>query len=183
VVNLVAADERIEKYRHPVPTDLRWNKTIMIVVCAQRGGLIASLTRNISSAAIPDELRRRTLVAAQVNAQLLAATQPNASGADLYRVAARTYAEAGFANEERLHHQGGAAGYRPRDWVAHPGCTERVQVNQAFAWNPSVTGTKVEETCIALADGLEVVTRTSAWPQIPVRVAEREYLSPDILML
>jgi len=183
VVNLVAADERIGKYRHPVPTDQRWNKTIMIVVCAQRGGLIASLTRIISSAAIPDELRRRTLVAAQVNAQLLAATQPNASGAELYRLAARTYAEAGFANEERLHHQGGAAGYRPRDWVAHPGCTERVQVNQAFAWNPSVTGTKVEETCIALADGLEVVTRTSAWPQIPVRVAEREYLSPDILML
>lgn len=183
VVNLVAADERIQKYRHPVPTDRRWKKIIMIVVCAQRGGMIASLTRIVSSGNILDELRRRTLAAARVNAQLMAATQPNVSGADLYRLAARTYAEAGFENEERMHHQGGAAGYRTRDWVAHPACTERVQVNQAFAWNPSVTGTKVEETCIALADGVEVLTSTSDWPQIPVQVHGRKYLSPDILVL
>jgi Xaa-Pro aminopeptidase len=183
VVNLVAADDRIQKYRHPVPTEQRWEKIIMIVVCAQRGGLIASLTRIVSSAAIPDELHRRTLAAAKVNAQLLSATKPNASGADLYGVAARTYAEAGFRNEERLHHQGGAAGYRTRDWVAHPACTERVQANQAFAWNPSVTGTKVEETCIAFPDGVEVLTRTADWPQVAVRVHGQEYLSPDILLL
>jgi len=183
VVNLVAADERIQKYRHPVPTDRRWEKIIMIVVCAQRGGMIASLTRIVSSGAISEELHRRTLAAARVNAHLLAATRPNVSGADLYRLAARTYAEAGFENEERLHHQGGAAGYRTRDWVAHPACMERVQVNQAFAWNPSVTGTKVEETCIALADGVDVLTSMSDWPQIPVQIEGREYLSPDILVL
>jgi Xaa-Pro aminopeptidase len=183
VVNLVAADERIQKYRHPLPTHRRWKKIIMIVVCAQRGGMIASLTRIVSSDAIPDELHRRTLAAAQVNAQLMAATQPGSSGSDLYQLAARAYAEAGFENEERLHHQGGATGYRTRDWVAHPACSERVQVNQAFAWNPSVTGTKVEETCIAFADGLEVLTTTHDWPQIPVQVAGREYLSPDILVL
>jgi hypothetical protein len=101
----------------------------------------------------------------------------------LYRLAARTYAAEGFENEERLHHQGGATGYRTRDWIAHPASTERVQVNQAFAWNPSVTGTKVEETCIAFSDGVEVLTRTNGWPQIPVRLGDREYLSPDILVL
>jgi Xaa-Pro aminopeptidase len=183
VVNLVAGDERIAKFRHPIPTDRQWEKIIMIVVCAQRGGMIASLTRIVSTGIIPDELRRCTLAAARVNAQLLAATQPNVSGGDLYRLAARAYAEAGFENEERLHHQGGASGYRTRDWIAHPACTERVQVNQAFAWNPSVTGTKVEESCIALADGVEVLTSTSDWPQISVQVEGREYLSPDILVL
>jgi Xaa-Pro aminopeptidase len=183
VVNLVAADERIQMYRHPVPTDRRWEKLVMIVVCARREGLIASFTRIVSSGPLPSELRRRTMAAAQVNAQLMAATLPSAGGADLYRIAADTYAAAGFENEERLHHQGGASGYRPRDWVAHPASQERVQLNQAFAWNPSVTGTKVEETCIAFADGVEVLTTTSDWPQIPVRINDREYLSPDILVL
>jgi Xaa-Pro aminopeptidase len=183
VVNLVAADERIQKYRHPVPTDRRWEKLVMIVVCARRGGLIASLTRIVSSDHISDELRRRTLAAARVNAQLMAATQIDVSGADLYRIAARAYAAEGFENEERLHHQGGASGYRARDWVAHPASEERVQLSQAFAWNPSVTGTKVEETCIAFAAGVEVLTTTSDWPQIPVRINDREYLSPDILVL
>lgn len=183
VVNLVAADERIQNYRHPVPTDQRWKNLLMIVVCARRGGLIASLTRIVSSGDIPDELRRRTLAAARVNARLMAATQIDVSGAELYQVAARAYAAEGFENEERLHHQGGASGYRTRDWVAHPASEERVQLNQAFAWNPSVTGTKVEGTCIAFADGVEALTTTSDWPQIPVRINAREYLSPDILVL
>jgi antitoxin VapB len=183
VVTLVAADERIQQFRHPVPTDRRWHKVVMIVVCARRGGLIASFSRIVCSGAIPDELRRRTLAAARVNAKLLSATRPTTSGADLYRLAAVTYAEEGYPGEERLHHQGGATGYRTRDWLAHPSCLERVQPDQAFAWNPSIAGTKVEGTCIAVNDGVEVLTATADWPQIPVRVDGREYLSPDVLSL
>jgi Xaa-Pro aminopeptidase len=183
VVNLVAADDRIQLYRHPVPTDRRWKKILMLVVCARRGGMIASFTRIVCHGAVPDELRRRTLAAAYVNAQLLSATRPTVSGSDLYRLAARSYAAEGYEGEERLHHQGGATGYRTRDWLAHPACKETVQLDQAFAWNPSITGTKVEETCIARADGVEVLTRTPDWPQIPVCDAGREYLSPDVLCL
>jgi Xaa-Pro aminopeptidase len=183
VVNLVAADERIQKYRHPVPTDRRWQRVLMLVVCARRSGLIASLTRIICNGELPDELRRRTLATARVNAQLLAATRPGTMGSELYEVAARAYATEGYQGEEQLHHQGGASGYRTRDWLAHPACKEQVQINQAFAWNPSITGTKVEETCIASADGVEVLTRTPDWPQIPVSVAGREYFSPDILCI
>lgn len=183
VVNLVAADERIKLYRHPLPTERRWEKVLMVVVCARRGGLIASLTRIVSAGELTEELRRRTRAAARVNARLLAATRPGATGAELYRVAASAYAEEGFEGEEHLHHQGGATGYRTRDWVAHPVSQETVQVNQAFAWNPSITGTKVEETCIAGAESIEVVTRTPDWPQISAPLDGREYLSPDVLPL
>src|SRR5687768_5544510 len=65
VVNLVAADERIKKFRHPVPTALRWEKTLMLVVCARRGGLIVSLTRIVSAGEVPAELSRRTQAAAR----------------------------------------------------------------------------------------------------------------------
>ena len=183
VVTLVAADERLEKFRHPVPTVRRWERVLMVVVCARRAGLIASLTRIVCAGAAPEGLRRRTAAAARVNARLLAATRPGATGSELYDAAARAYAEEGFAGEERLHHQGGAAGYRTRDWVAHPASAESVLENQAFAWNPSITGTKVEETCVATATGVEVLTTTPGWPQIPVSVEGREYLSPDVLSL
>jgi Xaa-Pro aminopeptidase len=183
VVTLVAADERLAKFRHPVPTTRRWEKVLMVVTCARRNGLIASLSRIISAGEIPSELRRRTLATARVNAQLLAATRPGTTGAELYDVAASVYAEEGFAGEEHLHHQGGAAGYRTRDWVAHPKSQESVQANQAFAWNPSITGTKVEETCIAFANGIEVITATPAWPKVSVQVKGREYFSPDVLSL
>ncbi|HEX6184887.1 MAG TPA: M24 family metallopeptidase [Pyrinomonadaceae bacterium] len=183
VVTLVASDERLPKYRHPVPSARRWERTLMLVTCARRGGLIASLTRIVCAGSVPDELRRRTDAVARVNARLLAATRPGAVGSELYGTAAAAYADEGFEGEERLHHQGGACGYRTRDWVAHPASAETVQVNQAFAWNPSITGTKAEETCMASADGVEILTTTPEWPQSSVRVDGREYPSPDVLVL
>ena len=183
VVTLVAADERIAKFRHPVPTEKAWERVVMLVTCARRQGLVASLSRIVSAGEIGEDLKRRMLGSARVNARLLASTRPGATGSELYRVAADAYAEEGFPGEENKHHQGGAAGYRTRDWVAHPASTETVQTHQAFAWNPTVTGSKAEETCIASAEGVEVITKSPDWPQIPVRVGGREYLSPDVLAL
>jgi Xaa-Pro aminopeptidase len=182
-VLLVAADERIGQFRHPVPTERRWENRLMVVACARRKGLIASLSRLICVGAVPDEMRRRTLSAARVDAALLAATLPGATGAELYEVAARSYAAEGFEGEQRLHHQGGACGYRGRDWVAHPSSAERVEDSQAFAWNPSITGTKVEETCIAYAGGVELITASPGWPTISVAIEGRDYLLPDVLAL
>jgi Xaa-Pro aminopeptidase len=181
VVDLVAADDRIKLFRHPVPTDLKWKSVLLVVVCARRAGLIVSLTRIVCSGPPPKELRRRTMAAARVNANLLAATRTATTGAQLYKLAARTYADSGFEGEERLHHQGGACGYRTRDWLAHAQSVDQVCLNQASAWNPSVTGTKVEETCIALAEGVEVITATRDWPQISIEVDGRPYESPDVL--
>jgi Xaa-Pro aminopeptidase len=183
VVNLVAGDERINNYRHPIPTGKRWERVLMVVVCARRGGLIASLTRIVFAGTLSDELKRRTEAAANVFARLLSQTRPGATGAELYRVAAREYQRQGYEGEVYLHHQGGATGYRTRDWVAHPLSEERVHPFQAFAWNPSVTGTKVEETALLSDDEIEVVTRAPDWPQISVQAEGREYFSPDVLPL
>lgn len=183
VVTLVAADDRVKRFRHPVPTERSWERVLMLVTCAQRGGLIASLTRIVCAGAVPEELRRRTHAAAHVNARMLAATRPGARGSELYETAADAYAAEGFEGEEHLHHQGGAAGYRTRDWVAHPSCVETVQNLQAFAWNPSITGTKIEETCITSGEGIEVITTSPDWPQIPAHLEGREYFSPDVLSL
>jgi antitoxin VapB len=183
VVNLVAADERLARFRHPVPTGKRWKKTVLIVICARRYGLTVSLSRIVCAGAIPDDLTYRTRATAAVNAQLFAATRPGATGRELYETAARAYAGQGFPGEERLHHQGGAIGYRTRDWVAHPASAEMVQARQAFAWNPSITGTKTEETCIAFDDAIEVVTPSPGWPQIRIEISGREYALPDVLSL
>ncbi len=183
VVTLVAADERIAKFRHPVPTEKTWERVVMLVACARRQGLVASLSRIVCAGEVAEDLRRRMDATARVNAKLLAATRPGAVGSELYRVAADAYAEEGFPGEERLHHQGGAAGYRTREWVAHPANAEIVQNRQAFAWNPTVTGSKAEETCIASAEGVEVITQTPDWPQITVPVEGRVYTSPDVLSL
>jgi len=181
VVSLVAADERIAKYRHPVPTANRLKNTVMLVACARRGGLTASLTRIATIGKASDDLIERTKAAAFVNANLWHATREGVSGRELYEVAAKAYAEVGFAGEIDKHHQGGAAGYRTREWVAHPECLDQVQSNQAFAWNPSITGTKVEETVIAANGTCEVITASPGWPTITHTIDGIDYHSPGIL--
>lgn len=181
IVTLVAADERTSQYRHPVPTTNRWRKALLLVTCAKRGGLITSQSRLICVGEVPDDLKTRTEATAYVNASLLDATRPGATGAELYAVAADAYATKGFADNINLHHQGGAAGYKTREWVAHPTSTEVVRSNQAFAWNPSITGTKVEETVIVTKDGVETITASPDFPVITTTINGREYHSPGIL--
>ena len=81
---------------------------------------------------------------------------------------ARAYTDAGYGDDILRHHQGGAIGYRARDWVAHPQSQEVVEERQAFAWNPTVTGTKVEDTALVLGDRIEVITSTPDWPSIDI---------------
>lgn len=183
VVTLVAADERIAQFRHPVPTDRRFDKCALLVTCAKRDGLIASLSRMVSIGEPSDELKLRTEAAAYVNATLLHSTRSGATGAELYKIAAAAYAERDFADEINKHHQGGAAGYKTRDWVAHPASTEAVEQFQAFAWNPSITGTKVEETVIVTETGIEVVTASPNVPKITTTLNGLEYNSPGILCI
>lgn len=184
IVTLVAADDRIARYRHPVPTVNCWNKTLLLVTCAKRNGLIASLSRVVNVGKPSDELKRKTESAAYVHASLQHATTDGGTGAELYAAARSAYEQTGFHEEIDRHHQGGATGYRTRDWVAHPQSAEIVRTHQAFAWNPSITGTKVEETCIVGDDdSIETITALPGQPMITTSIEGREYNSPDIISI
>lgn len=183
VVTLVAADERISKYRHPIPTENSWKKVLMVVVCAKRSGLIASLSRIFCFGEIPEDLRKKTDAVAKVHAEMINATHQNSNGKQIFEIAKKSYSDVGFTNEEVKHHQGGACGYKTRDWVAHPDLAEQVYLNQAFAWNPSITGTKSEETFLVNENGIEVITKSGNFPVIRNVIDGKEYFTPDILVI
>ena len=80
------------------------------------------------------------------------ATRAGKTSAELFRAAQSAYAAEGFPGEEEFHHQGGATGYGEREWLATPPARRLSSNNQAFAWNPSIRGGKVEDT-VVLRDG------------------------------
>ncbi|MEJ2413624.1 MAG: aminopeptidase P family protein, partial [Anaerolineales bacterium] len=59
VVNLVAADERIFSYRHPLPTAKQLRNYVMMVLCGRKWGLICSMTRILHFGKLPDEIRSK----------------------------------------------------------------------------------------------------------------------------
>jgi Xaa-Pro dipeptidase len=164
-VALYAVDERIFKYKHAVPRGKRLKQYGMLNLCSRKWGLAISITRFIHFGELSSELADRFNAAAHVNAALLNATRVGATSAELFKVAQAAYAAEGFPGEERFHHQGGPTGYGEREWVATPEGTEVVVNNQAFAWNPSIRGGKVEDTVI-LHDG--VIENLTATPELPV---------------
>jgi Xaa-Pro aminopeptidase len=183
VVVLVAADERIARFRHPAPNGARWARTILVVICAQRDGLVVALSRIVSAGPPDATLVSRTEATGAVFARLVAATRPAQTGRELFAIAAQAYGEVGFPGEETRHHQGGAIGYRSREWVAHPSSREVVQAKQAFAWNPSITGSKIEDTILLTGEGIELITASPDWPVLPIDAGPRPLAAANILVL
>jgi len=170
-VVLIAADERIARFRHPHPTTNRLDQLLMIVVCAQRRGLIVALSRLVHFGKLPAELRRRHEAVCRVDEAYHAATRPGVEWRTALAAGIQAYAEVGFVDEWRLHFQGGPMGYETRDYWATTSETRRIVPNQAVAWNPSITGTKSEDAMLSTG---EVLTAVRDWPMCGSR--------PDILV-
>jgi Xaa-Pro dipeptidase len=159
-VLLAAADDRIAGHRHPIPHGERIERQAMLVVSAERGGLYANVTRMILFEEPDTELKRRQEACETILRRMREeATRPERTLADAFADCRRFYAEEGFPDEWRLHHQGGLTGYASREVIATPQTRQEIRVGQAFAWNPSITGAKAEETFILAEAGPEVITR------------------------
>jgi antitoxin VapB len=181
IVNLIATDGRIFAFRHPLPTDKKLERYAMLVLCGRRWGLICSVTRFVHFGRLPDDLRRKAEAVAQVDATFIAATRPGQTLGQIFQQATAAYAETGFPDEWHLHHQGGTAGYEPREYIATPDSADVVSVGQVYAWNPSITGTKSEDTILVDDEGNEVLTSIDGWPTLTVTVDGQEHPRPAIL--
>lgn len=181
VVNLVATDQRVFAFRHPLPTDKELERYAMLVLCGRRWGLVCSVTRLVHFGRLPDELRRKAEAVALVDATFLDATRPGQTLGEVFRRATAVYAKIGFADQWQQHHQGGPAGYEPREYLATPHSEDFVQAGQVYAWNPSIAGTKSEDTILVTQDGPEVLTEIDGWATLSAAAGDTEYARPAIL--
>lgn len=175
-VALVGGSERAQTHRHYTPTDAELGDYALVSITAKRDGMYASLSRTVVFDA-PAWLKERHRAAARVEATALAATReaartsegdaPGTAG-DVFAAIQEAYAEVGYPDEWREHHQGGAAGFAGREWIGTPNATDPVTAPMAYAWNPTVQGAKSEDTYLVVDDRVENLTKTGQWPTIDV---------------
>ncbi len=170
VVFMAAADDRIARFRHPIPTERRVERFLMLSVNARKGGLIVCLTRFVHFGKVPAALRKKYEANVFVDCTFMAHTRPGTPAREVLERGLRAYQTRGFPEEWKLHHQGGAIGYQPRDYRVTPKTPDIVQEGQAFCWNPSITGTKSEDTILATAHGPEMITRPLLYPTLSMEV-------------
>ncbi|OTF02922.1 Xaa-Pro peptidase family protein [Halorubrum sp. SD612] len=180
-VVLVGGAERAQAFRHYTPSDAALGDYALVSVTAERAGLYASMTRTVAFDA-PDWFEERHRAAARVEATAIRATEAAAAGTlvggdgdagsadapdaagDVFEAIREAYDAVGFADEWEKHHQGGAAGFAGREWIATPDGDEPVRWPMGYAWNPTVRGTKSEDTHLVAPDLTERLTKTGRWP-------------------
>jgi Xaa-Pro aminopeptidase len=170
IVNLIATDERTYHFRHPLPTGKILDKYAMLVLSGRRWGLVCSITRLVHFGPLADDLRERISATAHVNSVLIANTRPGQRLSAVLAQGQQAYASAGFPDEWRQHHQGGVAGYEPREYLAMPTSSEVIAQGQALAWNPSIAGAKMEDTILVGAQSNEILTSTKLWPEMSIQI-------------
>ena len=169
IVNLVATDERAYHFRHPLPTEKKLDKYVMLILSGRRRGLVCSISRLVHFGRLPDDLRRRIEATAQVNAAYIAHSRPGQSLSEVLAAGQKAYACVGFPDEWRWHLQGGLTGYEPREVLATSTSGEIITAGQVLAWNPTIAGAKVEDTILVGPVSNEIMTRTSLWPVAAVQ--------------
>ncbi len=161
-------------FRHPLATHAPLGRRAMAVVCARRDGLVANITRWIRfDAGTPKERDAEARIAA-VEADIFDATVPGARLDRIFAEIQAAYSRHGFGTDQwEQHHQGGPAGYAGRDPRVTSAVTDTVVLDQAFTWNPSGPGVKIEDTVQLTESGLRVLTVDPRWPISTVNGLER----------
>ncbi|MBW4541205.1 MAG: M24 family metallopeptidase [Myxacorys chilensis ATA2-1-KO14] len=168
-LTLAAGEQRISRYRHPVPTGGKIERLAMLVFCARGFGLYANLTRFVAFDALTAQEHKLHQQVREIEAIALSQSQLNTPLNQVYQTLQHSYEQQGYPQAIHEHHQGGTTGYLAREIVANPTTVDRLSANTAIAWNPSLTGAKIEDTFVLLEDGtLENLTFDSNWASVEV---------------
>ena len=179
---LVAADNRISDYRHPIPTFNKIKQYIMYVTVAVKWGLNLSMTRFVHFGEVTNELKKKHEAIVNIDSRLILNTRPGKKLKELFMEHTHNFEKFGYPDEWEKLHQGGSASYRIRDVKPNLNTpdSEIVMLNQAYAWNPSITGIKSEDTILINEEGNEIISEDKNWPLVKIYVDGKEIYRPGI---
>jgi Xaa-Pro dipeptidase len=181
-VVIVGSDERIFRYRHPLPTQKRVSAYLLLHSAARRWGLHANVSRSLHFGAPPPQVERAYQAAATLEAWLLSRLVPGLPFARILELQKTWYARLGFPGEWELHFQGGPTGYAVVD--AERCLTDTcVQEDQAFDWFITITGAKVEELALLTSRGVEIASQARGWPSLQVSTEQGPLTVPALWVL
>ena len=181
-VLLVGTDERILQHRHPVVTEKKLEKHALFAMVGEKWGIHITLTRSVYFGKLPEALRERHELVCRVDGAMEAATVAGQTTNAVLERAKERYARFGYPDEWKRHHQGGLIAYAPREFKA-PDRNEVMAVNQMYGWNPTLQGTKSEETLLINSEGLPVVLTgvPTWWPKLEMEIDGSRIIRPAIL--
>ena len=183
-VLMVGSDERIFNFRHPLTTNKKVKKYVIIVLCGSKWGLVLAMSRLVHFGEISKELNNKMKKVTEIEAKLIANSRPGKSFSDISKVINDSYEKAGYPDMWKLHYQGGPIGYNVREYSWTPDNDRVFYDNQAIAWNPTITGVKSEDTFISMNGNIEFISykKDKSWPFFEHNIYGHKIFRPSILI-
>jgi len=181
-VLLVGVDDRVARYRHPIPTDRALECYALLHPAARRWGLHANVTRLVHFGEPPGQLRRAVEAVQAIGAAVATLLAPGVRFAQVLEEQIRVYRKSGFGDEWHNHFQGGITGYLLGDPARCQNQEARAVLGQAYDYFITVPGAKFEELMLLTQQGVEISSLGPGWPIRSVPTARGEIEIPDILI-
>ena len=182
-VLIVGFDERITRYRHPMPTENRLQRYALLHPAARRWGLHANVTRLVHFGEPPSNIRRAMDGVATIGGRVAGMLAPGLRFTDILTEQIGLYRKLGYSGEWMYHFQGGITGYVLADATRCTDQEARLVERQAYDYFITITGAKFEELTILTEDGPEMPSLGPGWPARAGQTANGEISVPDVLIL
>jgi len=181
-VLIVGVDERVSKYRHPLPTSAVLKKYALLHPGSRRWGLHANVTRLVHFGTPPDSLQRALDGILTIEGRIFSLLQPGMRFADILAGQKQWYPELGYPEDWKFHFPGGITGYTLCDPTRCLDPQARVVNRQSFDFFVTITGAKTENLALLTEQGLEVASSGPDWPHRTVHTASGDFQLPDLLV-
>ncbi len=180
---ICASQKRIHAYRHPITTATPIGNQCLLALTVRRNGIYSCISRMVSLAK-PDEalMQKRNAVLA-VDCACQKYTQIGRNICDVFEKIKEVYAQAGFKDEWKNHHQGGITGYKSREEKINQSSDITIKNHMLFAYNPSVCGYKTEDSFYMKDGKANITTLAEKLPMIEIEFEGEKYNKPDIIRL
>ena len=181
-VLIVGVDERIRRYRHPLPTGRGLERYALLHPAARRWGLHANVTRLVHFGQPPDEIRRAVDGVLTIEGRIMGMLSEGVRYADILAAQKQWYADVGFPEDWKYHFQGGTTGYGLADPTHSMNPAATVKNRIAFDYFVTITGAKAENLALLTDGGLEIVSWGEGWPMRSIQTSSGEIEVPDMLI-
>ncbi|WP_430868922.1 M24 family metallopeptidase [Demequina aurantiaca] len=175
LVVLVGSGRDQFRFKHPVPRAVPVCGRVVISVGVRRHGVVTSVTRYLTFDPLAPHEHQLYRGLLEVEAAMLNASVPGARLSDGLEAGKAAYRQQGFPDGTwREHHQGGLAGFAPREILAGRDQDPILLDGAVVAWNPSAAGFKVEEVALVRDGGAQAIGAPGPnWPSVAVAGRQR----------
>nr|WP_275980354.1 M24 family metallopeptidase [Halalkalibacter alkaliphilus] len=179
---LIAFDERAYNYRHPVMAGERLENYALVGICGRRNGLIVSISRDVLLNNDPEMIHKHEKCA-MVNAAFLSGLKVGSTLEKVFERGVMEYEKQGYPLEYKEHHQGGLTGFIPRELRANYGCTHVVRQNEVYAFNPTIQGSKCEDTVLVTEEGIINMTYTGNYAYVTCDIDGEKFVMSTVYVI